>query len=112
MSNCFHSWAQRRNRFRVNSLCAMAVERRTAPDVSAEPAGGGHGQDGVFPAVGDGTGEVAVRVHADGDGLAGLRGRVGGHCAGAFPVGVAQRARAVFCAPTGRIAYSGESGAR
>ncbi len=36
MSNCFHSCAQRRNRFRVNSLCAKVVGSRTAPAASAQ----------------------------------------------------------------------------
>lgn len=85
-------------------VCECGGEEDGAGGECPDPAGGGHREDGVLPAVRDGTGEVAVGVDVDGDGLPGLRGVSVGTAPVRSPRGVVQRARAVFWVPTGRIA--------
>lgn len=68
------------------SVCEGRGEQDAAGPQCPHSAGGGHGQDGVLPAVGDGAGEVAVGVHIDGNDLTGLRGGGGGHGSDVIPV--------------------------
>ena len=84
-------------------VCDGGGEEDGAGGEGPNPECGGDGHHGVVPGAGEGAGEVAVGVDADGDRLTGLRRAMGGHCGGAVPV---------ECRPPGAGRVPGAGGAQ